>query len=75
MNYVVRSIHLLHNPTFPIVGTPPPFCRVVVVVVVGRLSLQQNVKKGGGALTGPQLLEGVAGKEGVTFFRGVAIFT
>ena len=30
-------------------------------------------KKGG--LTGPQLLEGVAGKEGVTFFRGVAIFT
>ena len=28
-----------------------------------------------GSLTGPQLLEGVAGKEGVTFFRGVAIFT
>ena len=23
-----------------------------------------------GALTGPQLLQGVAGKEGVTFFRG-----
>ena len=23
----------------------------------------------GGALTGPQLLEGVAGKDGVTFFR------
>ena len=30
-------------------------------------------KKGG--LTGPQLLEGVGGKEGVTFFRGVANFT
>ena len=30
-----------------------------------------------GGLTGPQLLEGVAGKEGVTFFRGGggAIFT
>ena len=25
---------------------------------------------GGGGLTGPQLLEGVAGKEGVTFFWG-----
>ena len=24
----------------------------------------------GGGLTGPQLLEGVVGKEGVTFFRG-----
>ena len=28
-----------------------------------------------GGLTGPQLLEGVAGKEGLTFFRGAAIFT
>ena len=28
-------------------------------------------KKGG--MTGPQLLEGVAGKEGVTFFRGVQL--
>ena len=30
-----------------------------------------------GALTGPQILEGVAEKEGVTFFRGggIAIFT
>ena len=25
---------------------------------------------GGEGLTGPQLLEGVAGKEGVTFFKG-----
>ena len=33
-----------------------------------KLSLQPNFKKGG--LTGPQLLEGVAGKKGVTFFRG-----
>ena len=31
--------------------------------------------KRGGGLTGPQLLEGVAGKEGLTFFRGAAIFT
>ena len=27
-----------------------------------------------GGLTGPQLLEGVAEREGVTFFSGVAIF-
>ena len=26
-----------------------------------------------GDLTGPQLLEGVAGKEGVTFFRGLQL--
>ena len=33
-------------------------------------------KKGRGCLTGPQLLEGVAGKEGgVTFREGVGIFT
>ena len=31
----------------------------------------KSLKRGG--LTGPQLWEGVAGKEGVTFFRGVAI--
>ena len=36
----------------------------------GGVSLQPNFQKGGG-LTGPQLLEGVAGKEGVTFFRGL----
>ena len=29
---------------------------------------------GGGGLTGPQVLKGVAGKEGVTFLRGVASF-
>ena len=33
-----------------------------------------NFQKGGG-LTERQFLEGVAGKEEVTFFRGVAIFT
>ena len=40
----------------------------------GQLNLLPNFQKGGG-LTGPQLWDGVAGKEGVTFFRGVAIFT
>ena len=35
--------------------------------------LLPNFKKG--TLTGPQFLEWVAGKEGVTFFRGVAVFT
>ena len=44
------------------------------------LSLQPNFQKGGG-LIGPQLLQGVAGKEGVTIFGegggvgGLAIFT
>ena len=33
------------------------------------LNLQPNLQKRGG-LTGPQFLDGVAGKEGVTFFRG-----
>ena len=36
----------------------------------GGLNLQPNFKKGAGGLAGPQLLEGVAGKERVTFFRG-----
>ena len=40
----------------------------------GRVEPPTKFSKRGG-LTGPQLLEGVAGKEGVTFFRGVAIFT
>ena len=41
----------------------------------GGLNLQPNFKKGG-SLTGPQLLEGVAWKEAVTFFRGGgALFT
>ena len=47
---------------------PPSFCREG-----GELSLQPNLKRGG--LAGPQLLEGFAGKEGVTFFSGVAIVT
>ena len=50
-----------------IVGTPP-FCRGGEVEPPTKFSKR-------GSLTGPQILEGVAGKEGVTFFRGVAIFT
>ena len=43
----------------------PPFCRRE------GLSLQPNFqKKGGGGLTGPQLLEGVPGKEEGDFFQG-----
>ena len=41
----------------------------------GGVEPPTKFKKKGGSLTGPQLLEGVAGKEGMTFFRGVAIFT
>ena len=44
---------------------PPPFCW-------GVEPPTKFSKRGG--LTGPQLWEGVAGKEEVTFFRGVAIF-
>ena len=45
----------------------PPFS-------AGEFELPTKFSKRVG-LTGPQLLEGVAGKEGVTFFRGAAIFT
>ena len=41
-------------------GHPPPFCRVEPLIKFS--------KRGG--LTEPQLLKGVAGKAGVTFFRG-----
>ena len=53
-----------------IVGTPPPFLQGGR----GGLSLLPNFQKGRG-LTGPQPLEGVAGKEGGNFLQGVAIFT
>ena len=54
-----------------IVCTPAPFCRRW-----GGVEPPTKFSKRGGGLRGPQLLEGVAGKEGVTFFRGgVAIFT
>ena len=40
------------------------------------LNLEPNFQKGrGGGLTGLQLLEGFAGKKGVTLFRRNAIFT
>ena len=41
--------------------------------LVGWLNLQPNFQKGG--LDRTPVLEGVSGKEEVTFFRGVAIFT
>ena len=34
------------------------------------LKLQPNFRKGGGGLTGTQLLEGIAGKERGEFFQG-----
>ena len=46
---------------------PPPF-------LLGGLNFQPNFQKGGG-LVGPQLLERVAGKEGMTFFMGVMQFS
>ena len=56
----VKSLH--------IVCTPPPF-------LFGGLNFQPNFQKGGGGLVGPQLLERVAGKEGMTFFTGVMQFS
>ena len=41
----------------------PPFCR-------GVEPPTKFSKRGGGGLTGPQLLKGVAGKEGGDFFQG-----
>ena len=53
-----------------IVGTSP-FYRVGGE----RIEPPTKFSKRGGDLTGPRLLQGVAGKEWVTFFRGeVAIF-
>ena len=46
---------------------PPPF----LLGLGGRgLNLQPNFQKRGGGLTGPQLLDGIAGKEGGNFFLG-----
>ena len=47
-----------------IVCNPPPFLQEEG----GESSLQPNFQKGG--LTGPHVLEGAAGKEGMTFFSG-----
>ena len=47
----------------------PPFCWEGE----GRLNVP-NFQEGRVGLTGPQFLEEVAGKVGVTFFRGAAIF-
>ena len=47
-----------------IVCTPPP-----PPLLLGDLNLQPNFQKGRG-LAGPQLLEGVAKKEGGYFFQG-----
>ena len=49
-----------------IVCTPAPFCRRWGG---GGVEPPTKFSKRGGGLRGPQLLEGVAGKEGVTFFR------
>ena len=51
----VKSLHIVY--------TPAPF-------LLGELNFQPNFQKGGGGLIGPQLLERVAGKEGMTFFMG-----
>ena len=48
---------------------PPPFF-FLLGVGSGVLSLRTNFEKGGG-LTGSQFLEGVTGKEGVTFLGGL----
>ena len=39
-----------------------------------RLNLLPNFQKGGVGLTVPQFLDGVAGKKGVTFYKGAPIF-
>ena len=51
---------------------PPPFCRKGGGG--GETSTEFSKKEEGG-LTGPQFLEGVVGKEVLTFFNGVAVFT
>ena len=53
-----------HIETHSIVGTPPPFLQG------RRLSPQPNFQKGGGGLTGPQLLEEDCWERGSGFFIG-----
>ena len=38
------------------------------------MDLKWNFEKGRGSLTGPQLLQGVTGKEGDAFFQGGCTF-
>ena len=52
-------VHSVHPP-------PPPFCRGV--------ETPTKFSERGVDLTGPQLLQGVAGKEGLTSFRGCCNF-
>ena len=61
-NQPLEIPHAISLISLSLHSVQPPFCRC-------GLSLQPNFQKGGG-LTGPRLLEGVARKEGVTFFRG-----
>ena len=61
-------------------GTPiihsvhPPFLQKGRGRGGGETSTEFSKKEEGG-LTGPQFLEGVVGKEVLTFFNGVAVFT
>ena len=47
---------------------PLPFCW-------GRVEPPTKFSKRGGGLTGPQILEGIVGKEGRDLFQGVAFFS
>ena len=62
----IPGVHLVGDPHS--VHPPPPFCRGVVPPT--KFSKRRG-------LTGPQLLEGVARKQGCDFFQegGVAVVT
>ena len=57
----------MHNPNVKIHSVHPPLS-----AGEGGLDPQPNFQKGGG-LTRSQLLEGVTGKEGVTFLGGMVL--
>ena len=64
---ILRDYFLRTDPS--IVRTPPyPTPPRPLSAGGGGLNLQLNFQKG--CLIGPQLLEGIAGKEGMPFFRG-----
>ena len=69
----VKGLFAVNVKSLHIVCIPPPF-------LLGRgggggVGLSTKFSKGAGDLVGPELLERVAGKKGMTFFTGAMQFS